>query len=79
MVNGVSSKLGLETLATTHSIFLELLNNKTASDEVGLNQFGEMAMRIDVAAEDVVIKSLQDYSFRYGQGIHVISEEHGGV
>lgn len=56
-MNDDLGQLELETLTRAHSIFLELLREGTAHDEVGINQFGEMAIRIDIAMEVEVIKA----------------------
>lgn len=76
-MNSSLKELGFNALNDAHSKFLELVQEGTAHNDVGLNQFGEMAMRIDVAAEDVVLSSLKNYSQKHDQGIQIVSEEHG--
>ncbi len=70
-------ELGFDALTASHEIYRQLLAEGTASQDVQENQFGEMAMQIDIAAEKMVIDALQVYSSANEQGIQVISEEHG--
>lgn len=70
-------QLGINALSEAHTTFLKLVHDGSARQDVGENQFGEMAMQIDVQSEDVVIKHLRGYSAETKQGIRVVSEEHG--
>ena len=70
-------QFGIEVLQDTHATFLRLVNDGLARQDVGQNQFGEMAMQIDVQSEEVVIRYLRAYSAKTKQGIRVVSEEHG--
>ena len=70
-------QLGIEALSESHATFLKLVRDGSAQHDVGENQFGEMAMQIDVQSEEVVIKHLRAYSTETKQGIRVVSEEHG--
>jgi fructose-1,6-bisphosphatase/inositol monophosphatase family enzyme len=70
-------QFGIEVLGETYAAFLKLVRDGTAQQDVGQNQFGEMAMQIDVQSEEVVIKHLRAYSAKTKQGIRVVSEEHG--
>lgn len=70
-------QLGVDALSEAHAIFLKLVRDGSARQEVGQNQFGEMAMQIDISSEQVVIKHLRDYGKKTKRGIRVVSEEHG--
>lgn len=70
-------QLGIEALSETHTTFLKLVRSGSARHDVGQNQFGEMAMQIDVQSEEVVIKHLRAYSAKTKRDIRVVSEEHG--
>ncbi len=70
-------QFGIKTLGEAHTTFLKLIHDGSARKDIGLNQFGEIAMLIDVAAEEAIIEHLRAYSSKQGQGIRVVSEEHG--
>ncbi len=70
-------QLGIDALTEAHATFLKLVRDGSAQQDVGENQFGEMAMQIDIQSEETVIKHLRAYSDKAKQGIRVVSEEHG--
>lgn len=76
-MNTLLKQLGIESLAACHGVFSKLLREGTAQDEIGLNQFGETVMRIDVVAENTILEHLSRYTIKMNTGVHVISEEHG--
>ncbi len=71
------TRLGIDALGGSHTTFLKLVRDGSARQDVGQNQFGEIAMQIDVSSEKVVIQHLRAYSAKTKQGIRVVSEEHG--
>lgn len=70
-------QFGITILREAHATFLKLVKDGSARQDVGENQFGEMAMQIDVWSEEVVIRHLRSYGDKTKRGIRVISEEHG--
>jgi fructose-1,6-bisphosphatase/inositol monophosphatase family enzyme len=76
-MNSDLKQLGITVLREAHATFLKLVRDGSARNDVGQNQFGEMAMQIDIASEEVVIKYLRAHSHKTKQGIRVVSEEHG--
>ena len=76
-MNSDLKQLGIAALQEAHTTFLKLVQDGSARQDVGQNQFGEMAMQIDISSEEVVIKHLRAYSDKTKQGIRVVSEEHG--
>lgn len=70
-------QFGISVLGEVHDNFLKLVEDGSARQDAGENQFGEMAMQIDVASEEVVIKHLRAYGDKTKRGIRVVSEEHG--
>jgi fructose-1,6-bisphosphatase/inositol monophosphatase family enzyme len=70
-------QFGVEALNEAHATFLRLVQDGSAREDVGLNEFGEMAMQIDIQSEDAVIKHLRALASAQKQGIRVVSEEHG--
>lgn len=70
-------QFGVAVLREVHATFLKLVQDGSARQNVGQNQFGEMAMQIDISSEEVVIEHLRAYSDETRQGIRVVSEEHG--
>lgn len=76
-MNSDLKQFGIAVLREVHATFLKLIQDGSARQNVGQNQFGEMAMQIDISSEEIVIKHLRVYSDKTKQGIRVVSEEHG--
>jgi fructose-1,6-bisphosphatase len=70
-------QFGIVALREAHANFLRLVKEGSARDNVSQNQFGEMAMQIDIVSEEVIIKYLRILSEKVKRGIRVVSEEHG--
>jgi fructose-1,6-bisphosphatase/inositol monophosphatase family enzyme len=77
MMNPDLEQFGIGALREAHMTFLRLVRDGSARRDVGRNQFGEMAMQIDIASEEAVITHLRMYAGKIKQGIRVVSEEHG--
>ena len=70
-------QFGIAVLREAHANFLKLVQDGSARNDVGENQFGEMAMQIDIVSEEVIIKHLRILSEKVKRGVRVVSEEHG--
>lgn len=66
-------RLSLEALQMTYARYIAL--GEKGTDEVQKNQFGEIALKMDVEAERVIIDTFDEAQL----AIRIISEEHGVV
>lgn len=69
-----ASIAGLQSAVEAHRY---LLRRHTDRDEIGVNTFGDMVMKIDYECEEAVIDAFRGLSERFDVGFSVVSEEHG--